>query len=381
MKKVIVHFFPSVRFLGLGLKILFHKNKEIERMLSKKMAFSLMSLIAIFALAFVVPTAMAAEFGVTMSIDSDIDVSSEGGTQVYKDWSVAVRVAFAKVVAAGTTAPDFSASDIAVIAYNKFNGVETSPTLTEPANYDGRNPDGMNFTVVVGDVADTAITRVLLYMKKHAVEVADPRADLDAGVRTVDGKSAEASIEIHYVDGDRGRPQVYSIRRVSDPLLPVTAETVQVVIRLSEQPAKFTKDQISVTNATHVDPVALVPQSEDTRGVEDLEERLIEAWKEDNPEPGEAALYTVTPEGEGAVEVPGIHAGLKTNADIMAAYATYNATLGNGTSPLVLTALPEDAATVTSHTPPIHRPFRTTSSSTEKVETPHYCYHSGNRQH
>ena len=44
MKKVIVHFSPSVRFLGLGLKILFHKNKEIKRMLSKKMTFSLMSL-------------------------------------------------------------------------------------------------------------------------------------------------------------------------------------------------------------------------------------------------------------------------------------------------------------------------------------------------
>ena len=35
MKEVIFHFFPSVRFLGLSLKILFHKNKEIKRMLSK----------------------------------------------------------------------------------------------------------------------------------------------------------------------------------------------------------------------------------------------------------------------------------------------------------------------------------------------------------
>ena len=42
MKEVIFHFFPSARFLGLSLKILFHKNKEIERMLSKKMTFSLM---------------------------------------------------------------------------------------------------------------------------------------------------------------------------------------------------------------------------------------------------------------------------------------------------------------------------------------------------
>ena len=43
------------------------------------------------------------------------------------------------------------------------------------------------------------ITRVLVYIPKHAFEVADPRANLDAGVRTVDGKSAEASITIYYV--------------------------------------------------------------------------------------------------------------------------------------------------------------------------------------
>ena len=31
MKEVIFHFSASVRFLGLSLKILFHKNKEIKR--------------------------------------------------------------------------------------------------------------------------------------------------------------------------------------------------------------------------------------------------------------------------------------------------------------------------------------------------------------
>ena len=71
MKEVIFHFFPSVRFLGLGLKILFHKNKEIKRMLSKKMAFSLMSLITLLAFAFVAPPAMAQEFGVTLDVTGD----------------------------------------------------------------------------------------------------------------------------------------------------------------------------------------------------------------------------------------------------------------------------------------------------------------------
>ena len=67
MKEVIFHFFPSVRFLGLSLKILFHKNKEIKRMLSKKMAFSLMSLITLLAFVFVAPSAMAGDFGTAIT--------------------------------------------------------------------------------------------------------------------------------------------------------------------------------------------------------------------------------------------------------------------------------------------------------------------------
>ena len=61
----------------------------------------------------------------------------------------------------------------------------------------------------------------------------------------------------------RGDPTVYSIRRASDPLLPVTAATENVIILLSEQPKAFTKDNVDVTNATWVDPVALVAVPED----------------------------------------------------------------------------------------------------------------------
>ena len=89
MKEVIFHFFPFVRFLGLGLKILFHKNKEIERMLLKKTAFSLMSLITIIALAFVVSPAMAAPFSVVFSYDEAENVDGR---------EVAVTMKFDKVV-------------------------------------------------------------------------------------------------------------------------------------------------------------------------------------------------------------------------------------------------------------------------------------------
>ena len=62
-----------------------------------------------------------------------------------------------------------------------------------------------------------------MYLDKHLVEVADPRADLDdAGKRKVDGKNAAKSLVIKYIaaEADQGSPTVYSIRRVADPLLP-----------------------------------------------------------------------------------------------------------------------------------------------------------------
>ena len=60
----------------------------------------------------------------------------------------------------------------------------------------------------------------------------------------------------------------YSIRRASDPLLPVTAATENVIILLSEQPKEFTKDHVDVTNATWGDPVALVALPEDPDGLD-----------------------------------------------------------------------------------------------------------------
>ena len=59
-----------------------------------------------------------------------------------------------------------------------------------------------------------------------------------------------------------------SIRRASDPLLPVTAATENVIILLSEQPKAFTKDHVDVANATWGDPVALVALPEDPDGLD-----------------------------------------------------------------------------------------------------------------
>ena len=252
-------------------------------MLSNKWTFSLTSLVVMLALAFVVPSAMAAEFTVDLTVGPDVDISSPDNIQAAYDAAIEINIATGAVVqlaaaadvATGDTAQaDARAAttlellDFEVIAYNSFGGTVDPPDLTllvaaTPA-------DGKSFTMQLGqvDVPDAAtldatdITSVLVYIPKHAFEVADPRANLDAGVRTVDGKSAEASITINYVRdepaNEAGDPTVYSIRRASDPLLPVKAATENVIILLSEQPKAFTKDNVDVTNATWGDPVALV---------------------------------------------------------------------------------------------------------------------------
>ena len=144
MKEVIFHFFASVRFLGLSLKILFHKNKEIERMLSKKMAFSLMSLITLLAFVFVAPSAMAAEFAVTLSVDAEMDISSEGGIQILSESPATVHAVFGAVVKIGAKT-GFDASDIEAIAYNEFGGTETAPTVNAPSDYDDKQSRWQEF--------------------------------------------------------------------------------------------------------------------------------------------------------------------------------------------------------------------------------------------
>ena len=226
--------------------------------MSKKTAFLLIHLIIVLVLTFVAPSAMA-EFVVLMSTAPNADIGAEAGIQVLSETSVAVRVRFDRVVQTGTAATDFSANDITVIAYNALGGVEPAPRLTDPVVYNPNNPDGRNFMITVA-APSAEVTSVFLYMGKHKVEVADPRADLDNdGTRTAAGKSAEAFITIHYVKADGGTPVVYSIRKADNPFLPVTAETVNVVLLLSEMPKAFTKAHVNVSNATYVDPIALEP--------------------------------------------------------------------------------------------------------------------------
>ena len=156
MKEVIFHFFPSVRFLGLSLKILFHKNKEIKRMLSKKMAFSLMSLITILAIAFVAPSAMAQ---VKVTLSGMTSVSHGGTTESPTDTMVDIVIVTDKNTAmpllAGTDATvtavvfdkDSSVVDQAgnPVTFDQSTGrtstgIRKHITMTVPPQLNGTNP-------------------------------------------------------------------------------------------------------------------------------------------------------------------------------------------------------------------------------------------------
>ena len=250
-------------------------------MLSNKWTFSLTSLVIILALALVAPYAMAGEFSTDLTVDDSTDVSRAEGVQVQYGSLVNIRVRFGKVVNhndniaanatgdAGSGTDAFAKDDVEIIAYNNFGGTVTPPGLTA-ANYPApADPaDGKNFTIqlaavgTAGEDPNTDIVSVLVRIPKHVVYVADPRADLDEdGVKTADGKNAAGDITIHYVNiqPTLGSPVVHFIRRPGEFALPVTSETFNVVVQVSEEPkaGTFTKDRFLITNAAITQVTAL----------------------------------------------------------------------------------------------------------------------------
>ncbi len=253
-------------------------------MLSNKWTFSLKILVLMLAFGFVASSAMG-EFEIKI-LAEDADVSFADKIQVAYGAPTTIMVQSAQVVQADTTATftgtdathtaaigvtDLELDDFQVIAYNHFGG--TAPlasALTDLAM--APTPDGKNFTMTLALVpvpadptAPTAaeIEKVLILIPKHAVELADPTLELDGdGARTAAGKSAAASLEIHFVGANNGDPDstgsltdgmptVYSIVRPGAVLLPVTEATVDVVVTLSEEAKKdtFTKERFDISNA------------------------------------------------------------------------------------------------------------------------------------
>ena len=255
-------------------------------MLSNKWTFSLTSLVLMLALCFVAPSALA-QFEIGLSV-GDKDVSFADGNQVVYGTDTTIRITSPKVVnfttivatevaadATVTATTGLEAIDFDVIAYNEFGGTVGAPALGAVGVVDAGPADGKHFMASLDSVADTTgITRVVLVLKAKSVELADPRAEMDAttNMRKPAGQNKETSIELLYVAADEGDPDgeaegslapgtpiVHKIIRAGGALRPVTAETFEVIITLSEMPRKdgFKKDHIDVTHATAGDPTFL----------------------------------------------------------------------------------------------------------------------------
>ena len=224
-------------------------------MLSKKVAFSLVRLISIFAFVFVASSAMAGEFGV--SLDMTGDVSSVGGLQLaHPGTSLVVTVKFDQAVV-------FAASKAFVTTYDEDGDILGFPAATS-------TPATASQEIALTIPVTAAVAKVNIKIAK-GIASADPINDdtsgegnwdiyLVNGFRSPIGPLPPSPL----VDGDGVPPTVYSIERADNPLLPVTADTVQVIITLSEMPRAFTKDHVSVSNATHDGPVALeaIPETD-----------------------------------------------------------------------------------------------------------------------
>ena len=91
-------------------------------MLSKKMAFSLMSLITLLALAFVVPSAMAGEFDVALNVTGDVS-SADDLQLVHPGASLVVPVKFDQAVV-------LAATGVFVTTYDEDDNILGFPAAT-----------------------------------------------------------------------------------------------------------------------------------------------------------------------------------------------------------------------------------------------------------
>ena len=307
-------------------------------MLSNKMTVSLMSLITIIALAFVAPSAMAGEFDVTLDMTGDI--SAADGLQVrIPDTTLEITVKFAQAVV-------LPAASVFVTTYDEDGDVTGFPAATvDPAT------QAKEITIMIpiarGDVK---------------VNVRIAKGILSANPLN-DDTSKVFDVNIGLLDRDRfGGPTVYSIER-SDPEVPnaVTAATVRVLITLSEMPKEFKAVHIDVSNATAADPVAVGPTEAPSFGRISTPANL----------PAIRGLYDTTTEPTST----GIHAAIKTDANLVRAYDRYNRRMAalteevnaiDGTGGVdiddhtdldITTLITAEASAPTSNTIPYHAPL------------------------
>ena len=218
-----------------------HKNKEIKRMLSKKMAFSLMSLITIFALAFVVTPAMAGDFSTDISVAGH-DISHADGQQRVAGTELAFNVTFGKVVTTvAANAPaeneEFAVTDLILQAYDEDGAIEALPSLTISA---GIPNNGKNYTITLTPGSD--VRKLYLQIPQGTVGAADPT------VGDADDANKKKDITVHFLTSNPdGAPDVLKVARVGEPYATITSAEFMVHVLLTEEPkGGFKKDHLEL---------------------------------------------------------------------------------------------------------------------------------------
>ena len=200
-------------------------------MLSKKMAFSLMSLITILALAFVVPSAMAATFGADLIMTED--VSHQDGLQLESaSGNLAIEVKYAKAI-------KLEAKHVFVTIYDSDGDLKSIPAIAAATA-----ADTVVFAPIIAaqEITFTVPSTLLMTggtrdVSKIVIKIAK---DIAAADVTSTDKTEAKTFDVHVVGADTvgTSPDVLKIALVGEPFATVTTSEFQVHVLLSEDVKK-----------------------------------------------------------------------------------------------------------------------------------------------
>ena len=224
-------------------------------MLSKKMAFSLMSLITLLAFVFVAPSTMAGDFATAITIgDAERDVSHADGIQLETSTTLTVNVKFDQVVATSipqaqavlevfsTGAAAAGGPDVLVQTYTE-DGALTTAAATAGTIALGTPGDGKNFTVLLTSIPADTYT-LYVQIPKGKVGAASPaigddddgnaKGELTVTYLPMDGATDNVDTTNLNIGNSTDGPDVLKIARVGEPFVKVTSATFDIHVLLSE---------------------------------------------------------------------------------------------------------------------------------------------------
>ena len=245
-----------------------------------------MSLITIFALAFVAPLAMGGVLGKDFSTTITLNHTPGStvpllGDNIVQTGEISLKVAFGKKVALGNDVADdaaddakaaaallFTPDDVKVDAFATLTGAAVTTTVGVPAVVTGTMDMA---TVGLGDIIandTTGDVTVLITIAAGKVTNNDPADVIKAG-QSADtlGTNAKATLKFTVRAAPvEGTPKVVSITDL--PLIvlgPDTHSAFTIIVTLSEQPKEFkAADHFDIKNATVSSVIALPAEMEGT---------------------------------------------------------------------------------------------------------------------